>query len=322
MKVMALIPFSIGLFEKIKSKEEYKKGMMDKVHINILEFIALFLSFLVFKIKYEVSPTKYPPTPVLDAQGDSTSANVWWNKISTISTHSQNMLQVYAEYQQISEVCSVAEHIAGKDNKIADDISRVQSLFTPEKSHIHDIPFQTLLAQGCQKHLAAIDSVSPARKYQKPITPEFLRCMACLASLAILNDPEDHATDIIIGAYFFAMRSCEFLDVPEQGRTVNIRLGGIRFYSKEFELIPHHHHPHLIELSAFVWVLFEDQKNRLKCDSRTQAKTNDPLLCPVLRLGRAVQRVRKFVVNHNADTPLCTFHKKKRRARFINQDYC
>ena len=90
--------------------------------------------------------------------------------------------------------------------------------------------------------------------------------MASLASLEILNNPEDHATDIIISVYFFAMRSCEFSDVPEKGRTVNIRLGGIRFYSSDFVLIPHHH-PRLLELAAFVWVLLEDQKNRLKYDA-------------------------------------------------------
>ena len=66
--------------------------MIDKVHINVLEFMALFLSFLVFRIKYEEDPTSYPLTTVLDAQGDSTSANAWWNKISTVSTQRQNML--------------------------------------------------------------------------------------------------------------------------------------------------------------------------------------------------------------------------------------
>ena len=50
-------------------------------------------------------------------------------------------------------------------------------------------------------------------------------------------------------------------------------------------------------------------------------KTKDPLLCPVNSMGRAVQRVIKFVKDHNDDTPLCTFYKKRRRAKFITQDY-
>ena len=100
-----------------------------------------------------------------------------------------------------------------------------------------------------------------------------------------------------------------------------IRLGGIRFYSNNYQVIPQDH-PNLIELAAFVWVLFEDQKNRLKCDIRTQMETQDPLLCPVIRIGRAVQRVRRFVKNCNENTPLCSFHKRGRRAKFITQDYC
>ena len=62
------------------------------------------------------------------------------------------MLRVYAEYQRTSQVCSVATHIKGVDNKIADDISRVQSLFRPEKTHIYDIQFEILLEQVCLKH--------------------------------------------------------------------------------------------------------------------------------------------------------------------------
>ena len=58
MKVITLILFSKNLFQKINSKEEYKKSMIDKVHINVLKFMALFLAFLVFKTKYEENPTK------------------------------------------------------------------------------------------------------------------------------------------------------------------------------------------------------------------------------------------------------------------------
>ena len=100
-----------------------------------------------------------------------------------------------------------------------------------------------------------------------------------------------------------------------------IRLGGIRFFSQDFRVIPQDH-PDLLELAVYVWVLFEDQKNRLKRDSRTQKKTRDPLLCPVLRLGRAVQRVRRFVKGVDKHTPLCSFHKRGRSNKFITQDYC
>ena len=85
-----------------------------------------------------------------------------------------------------------------------------------------------------------------------------------------------------------------------------IRLGGIGFYSNNYQLI--HHHPDLIELTAFVWVLFKDQKNRLKFDTHTPMETRDPLLCLVIRLGRTIQHVLRFVKNYNENTPLCIFH--------------
>ena len=170
-----------------------------------------------------------------------------------------------------------------------------------------------------REHLTAIDSVSPSQKYQKAITPEFLQCMAGSASWELLNDPEKHTTDLVIGAFFFPLRSCEFSHVPVVRKTVNIWLGGIRFYAQDFQVIPHHY-PQLLELAVFVWVLFEDQKNRLKCDSCTQMKTWDPCLCPVNSIGRAFQRVIKFVKDHNDNTPLCTFHKRRRRSKYITQD--
>ena len=54
-----------------------------------------------------------------------------------------------------------------------------------------------------REHLTAIDSVSPSWKYQKAITPDFLRCMAEHASRELLNNLEDHTKDLIIGAFFF-----------------------------------------------------------------------------------------------------------------------
>ena len=61
------------------------------------------------------------------------------------------------------------------------------------------------------EHLTAIDSVSPSRKYQKAITLEFLRCMSNYASHVLLNDSEDHTTDILIIAFFLQGDCVSFL---------------------------------------------------------------------------------------------------------------
>ena len=99
-----------------------------------------------------------------------------------------------------------------------------------------------------------------------------------------------------------------------------IYLGGIRFYLNDYQLIPHHH-PDLIKLTAFVWVIFEGQKNRLKYNTCTKNETHQPFLCQVIRLSRAVQCVLRFVKDCNKNMLLCTFYNKRRRARFITQEY-
>ena len=161
-------------------------------------------------------------------------------------------------------------------------------------------------------------SVSPNPKSQKAVTPDLLRCMAVFTSVHVRNNEDDHTGDLLIGGFFFAMRSCEICKTSVPGRTVMVRLGGVTFFDKVRVEI-HQDNPNLLELSFHVRVLFEDQKNRMKMDTRSQKKTGDPVLCPVLRLGRAVKRVRKFVGNANDETPLCAINCRRGKARFITQ---
>ena len=75
----------------------------------------------------------------------------------------------------------------------------------------------------------AMDNTSPNTKQQKAVTPQLLRAMVHSSSEEVINDPQDHATDLVVGGYFFAMRSCEFAKAAKQGRTKMICLGGIKF---------------------------------------------------------------------------------------------
>ena len=145
--------------------------------------------------------------------------------------------------------------------------------------------------------------------------------MALFSSHKISRSARDHATDLIIIAFFFAMRSCEFAKAKKKGRTKMIRLGGIKFYSKDHKEIPHDD-PKLMAKAVYVWVLFEAQKNLLKWESRTQMRSGDSVLCPVYRLVRAVQRVRRFVNGANDETPLCSVNcKPSHRSNFITNDF-
>ena len=72
-----------------------------------------------------------------------------------------------------------------------------------------------------------------------------------------------------------------------------IQLGGIRLYTRDLAQI-YHNDQNLLRDAFYVWVLFEDQKNREKCEAQTQHRTNGSLLYPVFRFGQAVQWARSF----------------------------
>ena len=96
--------------------------------------------------------------------------------------------------------------------------------------------------------------------------------------------------DLAISAFFFAMRSCEYSTIPERGKTKLLTVGNIRFYSKD--RIEISHHDHLLESRAeYVTITFEDQKNNKKMETRTQQRTEDPILCPVTAWARTVSRI-------------------------------
>jgi hypothetical protein len=143
LKIVILLPYSEHLYRRIKKGE---------VHINVLEFLALFLAYLAFLKRYNLDPSQFPPFPTMLSWGDSKSANKWMRTISTASVMGQNALRLFANYTLQSPVTSFPEHIAGKDNIEADDVSRPDELFSPKKSHIYDIPYPILMQQVCRKY--------------------------------------------------------------------------------------------------------------------------------------------------------------------------
>jgi len=148
----------------------------------------------------------------------------------------------------------------------------------------------------------AFDQLSPPPNRQRAVTPKLLRK---LRHLRHDHDPaKTHAVDLIVGAFFFAMRACEYVKTPVKGHTKIIRLRCIVFRDRKRNIVPHSH-PHLTNRSQFVTITFEDQKNKLKFDIRTQRRTNHPFLCPIRRWSSAVKRVLSTVHDANKDTPIC-----------------
>ncbi len=84
--------------------------------------------------------------------------------------------------------------------------------------------------------------------------------------------------ELFIGAFFFAMRSCEYLKVSGQRKTKILCIRNIRFFNGKRQLS---HSDHLLHLADSVSITFEHQKKDVKNDIITHHRSGDKLLCPV-----------------------------------------
>ena len=129
--------------------------------------------------------------------------------------------------------------------------------------------------------------------------------------------------NLTIGAFFFAMRSCEYSTVPERGRTKLLTIGNVKFYSKRRTELQHSD-PDLESFAEFVTITFEDQKNKKKMETRTQQRTGDKVLCPVIAWARVVSRILSNP-NTSSTTPVNYYFdpsnpKLKSKDRLITQN--
>ena len=157
--------------------------------------------------------------------------------------------------------------------------------------------------------LKAFDTTDPPPDRQKAITPKFLRKF-----FQFLNNDANgqaktsslaHIADLVLGAFFFAMRSCEYCKSVPLGRTKRVRMGCFVFRTASRRVLAHND-PKLLHHAHYVTIVFEDQKNGKKMDARTHSRSGHKFLCPVLRWGSAVQRIIATIPDWSEQTTLCS----------------
>ena len=107
----------------------------------------------------------------------------------------------------------------------------------------------------------------------------------------------------IVGACFFAMRSCEFSLAASEHKTVTVALGCVRFMRRD-NLTASQFSDEILVAFA-ISVSFVGQKNDVKMDRTTNENTNGSTMNPASMFGRIVHRLR----THPGDTdrtPTCT----------------
>ena len=132
---------------------------------------------------------------------------------------------------------------------------------------------------------------------QKAATISMIRCLATYSATSI----DIAIGQLIIGAFFFAMRSCEYLHVPasETRKTKILRLKDIRFYRNR-RLVPHSSTS--LHASDIVAITFVSQKNEERNDIVNQYRTNDEILCPVKAWAAVVTRIRSYKHTNDSTT--------------------
>ncbi len=117
-------------------------------------------------------------------------------------------------------------------------------------------------------------------------------------------------TQLIIGAFFFACRSCEYLRVPNAAdkKTKCLTLQNIVFHLNG-AILPHS--SPLLLVADNVAITFETQKNGRKFDTVTQWATHHETLCPVVQWASLVKRIRTYPGTHDNTNVSAVWHHGK-----------
>jgi len=135
----------------------------------------------------------------------------------------------------------------------------------------------------------AFKNSDPNPAQQKALPIGVLRKLAKLSS----TETQRATTQLSIGGFFFACRSCEYVKVQhhERRRTDILRLRSIRFILNG--RIIAHDDSRLIACD-YVSITFEWQKKDERMDTVTQRRSGDATLCPARQWAQLIQRIRKY----------------------------
>jgi hypothetical protein len=133
---------------------------------------------------------------------------------------------------------------------------------------------------GCERK-------DPLPRRQKALTPEFLLDMHKFTRSQ--GKEWQHTSDLVRGAFFFAMRACEFCKTESPGRTRRLTRGNITFRGEDNSVL-NHQDPDLASKAQFVTICFVDQKNGMRMEKRSQRRSGVPILCPIEAWASVVGR--------------------------------
>jgi hypothetical protein len=194
---------------------------------------------------------------------------------------------------------------------VRDTISALSAAFTE-----HDRDDPVLNTQGKTHRIlhlqfAAYKQDDPPQKIQRALTLDFITQV-----FAEQHTPADRCFGpLLILAFFFAMRSCEYLTVSGPRKTKLLRVRDLQFFRNRIDISSDTNQLHTADV---VCITFQDQKNGEKADTITLHRTPDPITCPVKQAATIVASIR-IIPGCTSDTPINTYQSKGRTYRLSSQ---
>ena len=195
-------------------------------------------------------------------------------------------------FAQSVRECTYSKSSKGYDNLVAgtcfaalDDVSKAFMATGRRNPQLDRDGNKAFLLRRLYKGYKNLD---PGVKHQKAIPFQILEdmCKQRTTTNALLV-----FLQLTMLAFFFAMRSCEYLFISgKKRRTLPLRKRNIVFL-KNHRILPHD--SPLLEEADAVSIYFEYQKNEERNESVTQCATGDPFACPVKAAAKIIRRMQR-----------------------------
>jgi predicted nucleic-acid-binding Zn-ribbon protein len=148
------------------------------------------------------------------------------------------------------------------------------------------------LAFILQRQLRGYKSTNPGEKPQVALTGSILRKFYQLA----ISSFDKALCQLFIGAFFFAMCSCEYVKVQGTQKTKLLTVQNIRFFIGNCQI--KHSDPSLSSADC-VSITFE---RVIKNDVITQYRSGDRILCPVKVWAAIIRRISSYPGSSASDS--------------------
>jgi len=234
----------------------------------------------------------------------------WTSFLKTIEADDDPLLEQFEQHQRNQLITLFAQFLRSKvapsggipelaEGTIRNTISTVAQTFIENHAPDPRLSIDEKKALSIRRILAGFKAHDSNENRQKAIPISVIRQIHKLYSLS--GDPLSiAASQLIIGAFFFAMRSCEYSKTTsplESKRTQILTLGDIRFF-KNYQLI-NHNDPEL-QNADIVSITFRSQKNNEKNQTISMHRSKDSVICPVVTWASIVSRIRSY--KNSSDT--------------------